>query len=63
MLHKESAWGRMSLTPLRGHRSELRGAVIVRVCVRFYENNSDFMSFESHLVVHLSLVIDIKAGT
>ena len=52
----------MSLTPHRGHRSELRGAMIMGVSIRFY-NNSDFMSSESHCMVHLSLVVDVKAGT
>ena len=53
----------MSLTPHRGHRSELRGAMIMGVSIRFYKNNSDFMSSESHCMVHLSLVVDVKAGT
>ena len=53
----------MSLTPHRGHRSELRGAMIVGVGIRFHENNSDLMSSESHCMLRLSLVIDVKAGT
>ena len=53
----------MSLTPHRGHRSELRGAMIMGVGIRFYENNSDLMSSESHCMVHLSLVVDVKART
>ena len=51
------------LTPHRGHRSELRGAMIMGVGIRFYENNSDLMSSESHCMVHLSLVVDVKART
>ena len=36
--------------------------MIVGVSIRFYENNSDLMSSESHGMVHLSLV-NVKAGT